>query len=48
MAYARFRIDTATFIADNFECVDYDFLVSSELPFEKIGFQRNKIIDKLF
>ena len=48
MAYARFRIDTATFVVDNFECADYDFLAYSELPFEKIGFPFNKIIDKLF
>ena len=48
MTYARFRIDTATFVMDNFEYAGYDFFAYSELPFEKIGFPINKIVDKLF
>lgn len=47
MAYARFRIDTATFVVDDFECTDYGFFAYSELPFDKIGFSLNKIIDKI-
>lgn len=48
MDYARFRIDTATFVVDDFECTDYGFFAYSELPFDNIGFPLNKIIDKIF
>lgn len=48
MGYARFRIDTATFVVDDFECTNYGFFAYSELPFDNIGFPPNKIIDKIF